>query len=265
MSEEICKTQERIEKAEATLRRLKEEDDKDEATDRSWSFMTPMGYVESIEVNEARERRMNERSTGRIVQEAVLDREKVKRDVLLSRKHDIDCKIEAFHDQGEQEEWARRAERIRRQLEREREAELERREAEAKRAEEERLRRAQERARVEEIRAKEAMQKQQQEEQERLREIRERRAQRSSTANWRSRYEEDLPFRTRADDSVRCSTAAGGGVKPDNSPCLHRGWWTEVDGVHLCHRCRTTTRRFAFACPSCSIKACSNCRDILRK
>ena len=46
--------------------------------------------------------------------------------------------------------------------------------------------------------------------------------------------------------------------------CRHNSFWPKIDGSHLCSRCFTETRRFAFQCPGCKIVACASCRQILR-
>lgn len=289
---EIWETKRRIGKAEAALKRLKEEEDKDKGTDPSglFSFQYLFGYTQSLKEKEARERRRNERSTGRIVQEAVLHRETPKLATLVSKKSAVDEKIEMIQREESQEEAARWAEEKRRKEE-EKQADLERKQAEARRVEEEwlrrararaeelrakeametqkreekeRLRRARAKAEEEELRAKEAMEKQQRAEKERLRKIRERRAQWTSPENWGSQYEADLPSWIPAEDTRRWRTAGGGARAASDSTCLHRGWWTQVDGAQSCHRCRQTTRHFAFRCPSCSMVACSRCRNILK-
>lgn len=233
------------------MKRLKEEEDRDKDTDAGGWFSPRylFGFNPSLEEREARKRRMNERSTGRIVQENVLHREGSKLAILVSRKDDINEKIKVIQEKKAREEAARRDEATRRQ-QREKHADFERRQAEVRRAEEERVKRARERAQEEaQVRAKEAMERQKRAEQERPWEVHGRRSQRPSTATWKSQYEANL----------------GGGVRAaPKSSCLHRGWWPQVDGAHLCHRCKEMTRHFAFRCPSCSKVACSGCRDILK-
>ncbi len=49
------------------------------------------------------------------------------------------------------------------------------------------------------------------------------------------------------------------------STCRHDKFWPRVEGRHCCSNCHTVQRRFAFQCPRCSIIACANCRQALRR
>lgn len=241
---ERSEVQRSLDKAAAALQRLKEEDAKD--TDPNGWFNYFFGKSQSLEEKEARIRRMNERSTGRIVQESALRREKFKIETLDSQINDLKERIEKTQAEKareervkqQKEETDRWAEVLRQQQERQ--ADLRRREAEARRAQEERLRKARETAQ-EEIRAKQVREEQQKAEKERLRKISERTA-----------------------GKARAKGASQHSTNNRSPPCLHRRWWDKVDGMHFCEHCMERTRRFAFKCPTCSMVACAQCRSILK-
>jgi DNA repair exonuclease SbcCD ATPase subunit len=46
--------------------------------------------------------------------------------------------------------------------------------------------------------------------------------------------------------------------------CEHRGFWPQIEGSHICSRCRVPTKKFAFECPGCQKVACATCRRELR-
>lgn len=261
---ERSEVQRSLDKAAAALQRLKEEDAKD--TDPNGWFNYFFGKSQSLEEKEARIRRMNERSTGRIVQESALRREKFKIETLDSQINDLKERIEKTQAEKareervkqQKEETDRWAEVLRQQQERQ--ADLRRREAEARRAQEERLRKAREtaqeeiRARLareaqrkaretahEEIRARQVREEQQKAEKERLRKISERTA-----------------------GKARAKGASQHSTNNRSPPCLHWRWWDKVDGMHFCEHCMERTRRFAFKCPTCSMVACAQCRSILK-
>lgn len=54
------------------------------------------------------------------------------------------------------------------------------------------------------------------------------------------------------------------GATASKASCLHRSWWDQQGGKHICERCSTTTSRYAFRCPSCQTVACARCRNIMK-
>ena len=58
------------------------------------------------------------------------------------------------------------------------------------------------------------------------------------------------------------STGASGS---HSSGCRHDKFWPELRGPHRCRKCQTMQRRFALQCPDCSMVACADCRQTLRR
>lgn len=58
------------------------------------------------------------------------------------------------------------------------------------------------------------------------------------------------------------SFRSSGSTKSD---CRHDRFWPRVEGRHFCSNCHIVQRRFAFQCPGCSMIACANCRQTLRR
>ncbi len=65
----------------------------------------------------------------------------------------------------------------------------------------------------------------------------------------------------------------GGGGRPGepltstrtHGACQHKRYWEQTsEGVLICENCWILQRRFVFECPGCNIRACENCRKVLK-
>jgi hypothetical protein len=283
LENDLYEAQRSLAKVQSALKRLQTEEDQDlqqEEAKKTWLAYF-LGPRESEEAKEARGRRATERRTGRIVREAERDRYKTTVNSFEITLRQVDTEISNTRLTKDLEE--RREELRQGRLQRERrEAEQRRRENEAERARQkaredsEKLRKERQarEAQVREAQAREAQAREAQAREAQAREAQAREAQarkaheqeckasaetRKVEDIWKRRQETPIG-RTNRPRSQR-PQAAG---QTTTKACIHRGWWTKVEGRYQCQCCLVTTVHFAFACPGCSKIACAGCRNVLK-
>ncbi|KAH8742902.1 DnaJ domain-containing protein [Diaporthe sp. PMI_573] len=236
----LLEARHRLAGVQEALDRLQAEEDKDaqeEAAKRTW-FASLFRARESEEAKEARERRTTGRRTGRIVRETERDSCTRKINTLTSQLQRLRMHISSVqHDKRLEEQQEERRQDI---------LAKERREATQRKAEDD-MERARQKARDDAV-------KSQKERQAREAQVRRDRAQEAQKQKQQGPKAKPNQPRSQPQAAGQAKTEA----------CVHRGWWTQVEGRHRCHRCLQTTARFAFECPHCSKIACAGCRNILR-
>lgn len=260
LESEVFEEKRALNKLKGELSTLQEEIDK-EAREQAakggwWGYLG--SYVtgkagETEEEKAERERRQLDRSAAQTIKEKLLERQNTKVEHLEARVRGTDDEIgrvrRVILEEEQEEERVRQREEQRKRAEAEEKmrADFERRQREWEASMREERRRAAEAG---------AQRRRQQAEEQRRRQQAE-----AEEEEKRKRRAEDRPRREKMRTK---SQRAGARQTSTKASCDHRGWWSQVEGSHVCCRCSTTTRRFAFQCPTCNSVACASCRKILK-
>lgn len=281
----MFEVQRRLRKTQNSLKKLDEEEERDIAPAGLFNYF--FGTGKSTEEEAQRQRRAAERSTGRIVHQAKLQKfqsdianlesrvkkldgiiNMLKDDMLRAEQRQKD-RVRDAREELERRQKAARAQRAREEKEKREKSERER--AARERAERERA----EKERAERERAKIWREMERDREEKKRAEKQKAAKERAKTWRERERVERESAARE-CEEWLRASGSRSNGFygvgftgvsswsPSDESPCLHGKWWTQVQGQYFCERCDERVNRFAFQCPGCSMVACANCRNALK-
>jgi hypothetical protein len=281
----------KVQKLKADIQHLQKLDDeaarKEQERNSWWTYLSSPIYgrvQESEEEKRERDVKRLQRTASRSVKTAELSREEAGLRSWKERLESTNKQIAGEKLQQEEEE-RQAAKKKREQFEREAEA---RRKAEAGRVYAERMklweeealraREARERwqresealqkkAREEEVARQQKAREQEEAYQKKVKEQAEARARRENErskafAEETKRFQEGRPdwYQPLAKSAFQ-STAS---TSTKSTPCKHDKFWPKIEGSQSCDSCHQYQKRFAFRCPSCTMIACANCRQILR-
>ena len=264
-----------VRKLTADLKRLQDQDDEDLRKERErngwWAYLVSPIYGKLNETDEqklARETERLHRLASRSIKGSELREKEAKLRRLQDALQDVNSKIAAEKKKAEDEAWAQtREKKLRMEQEARNRVLQEMREKMAKAQKEQTERAAKEARKAQAAReAREA-----QEAQERVRKA-------AAAAERRSREAEERAQAMRAAEEARKATktrndwsetapplySSYAAYRSTESTCRHDKFWPKVEGKHLCSKCCTVQRRFAFRCPGCRMIACASCRQTLR-
>lgn len=272
-----------IRKLAADLKRLQEEEDEALRKERErngwWAYFTSAISKQAEETAEEKRQRAIDRLQRlhtKSIKENELIRQEAESHSLKDRLQDVNSKIAAAKQKGEdaaRAEEAIRQERLRNEREAKRRAEAQEREKQAAWEAVLARRRKEAAAALAAKQAREAQEAYEAQEQQRraqaakrAREIQEayeaaKEAQEAQKREQRARAAREAAQRAR--NSARESATARASASKKGT-CRHDAFWPKVQGAQLCDKCHIRQKHFAFQCPGCNMIACANCRQLLR-